>query len=52
MVGQWSEQAARSAGAQQHPDPISDFIREGKWEPAEAAQADMVNEFKKANNMK
>ena len=34
------------------PDPISEWIKGGRWEPAEAAQADMVNEFKKENNMK
>ena len=34
------------------PDPITDFIKEGRWEPAEAAQAEMVKEFKKKYNMK
>jgi ribonuclease Z len=34
------------------PDPISEWIKAGRWEPAEAAQADMVNEFKKENDMK
>ena len=34
------------------PDPISDWIKAGRWAPAEAAQADMVNAFKKENNMK
>jgi ribonuclease Z len=34
------------------PDPITDFIKEGRWEPAEAAQADMIKAFKKKYNMK
>jgi ribonuclease Z len=34
------------------PDPISEWIKSGRWQPAEAAQADMVNAFKKENNMK
>ena len=34
------------------PDPISDFIKSGRWQPAEEAQAPMVNEFKKENNLK
>jgi ribonuclease Z len=34
------------------PDPISDFIKEGRWKPAEKAQADLVNKFKKAHGMK
>ena len=34
------------------PDPITDWIKEGRWEPAEAAQAEMVKEFKKKYNMK
>jgi ribonuclease Z len=34
------------------PDPITDFIKEGRWEPAEAAQAEMVKAFKKKYNMK
>ena len=33
------------------PDPISDFIKEGRWQPAEKAQAPMVDEFKKENNL-
>ncbi len=33
------------------PDPISDFIKEGRWQPAEEAQAPMVDEFKKENNL-
>ena len=34
------------------PDPISDFIKAGRWNPAEAAQADMIKAFKKEHNMK
>lgn len=34
------------------PDPISDFIKAGRWMPAEKAQATMVNKFKKDNNLK
>ncbi len=34
------------------PDPITDFIKAGRWEPAEAAQAEMIKEFKKKYNMK
>ena len=34
------------------PDPISDFIKSGRWQPAEEAQAPMVKEFKKENNLK
>jgi len=34
------------------PDPISDFIKSGRWQPAEEAQASMVKEFKKENNLK
>jgi len=33
------------------PDPISDFIKAGRWQPAEQAQASMVNEFKKENDL-
>ena len=33
------------------PDPISEFIKAGRWQPAEEAQAPMVNEFKKDNNL-
>ena len=33
------------------PDPISDFIKAGRWQPAEEAQASMVNKFKKDNNL-
>ena len=34
------------------PDPISDWIKSGRWAPAEAAQADMIKAFKKENHMK
>ena len=34
------------------PDPISDFIKAGRWNPAEAAPADMIKAFKKEHNMK
>jgi len=34
------------------PDPISDFIKAGRWQPAEEAQAPMVDKFKKDNNLK
>ena len=34
------------------PDPISEWIKGGRWEPAEAAQAEMVNKFKKENDLK
>ena len=33
------------------PDPTTDFIKQGRWAPAEKAQAPMVNEFKKENNL-
>jgi len=33
------------------PDPISDFIKAGRWKPAEKAQAPMVNEFKKEHGL-
>jgi ribonuclease Z len=33
-------------------DPMTDFIKAGRWAPANAAQADMVNDFKKKYNMK
>ncbi len=33
------------------PDPISDFIKAGRWKPAEKAQAEMVEDFKKANGL-
>jgi ribonuclease Z len=32
-------------------DPISDFINAGRWQPAEKAQAPMVEEFKKENDL-
>jgi ribonuclease Z len=32
-------------------DPISDFIKAGRWGPAEKAQAPMVEQFKKENNL-
>ena len=34
------------------PDTISDFIKAGRWGPAEEAQTPMVEECKKANNLK
>jgi ribonuclease Z len=34
------------------PDPMTDFIKQGRWAPAEKAQAPMVNQFKKENNLK
>lgn len=35
------------------PDPISDFINAGKWNPqTQDAQAQMIKEFKKEHNMK
>jgi ribonuclease Z len=34
------------------PDPLSDFIKAGRWQPAEEAQAPMVDKFKKDNNLK
>jgi ribonuclease Z len=34
------------------PDPISDFIKAGRWKPAEKAQAPMVDAFKKENGLK
>jgi hypothetical protein len=33
------------------PDPISDFIKAGRWQPAEQAQAPMVEEFKKEHGL-
>ena len=33
------------------PDPISDFIKAGRWQPAEQAQAPMVKAFKKENDL-
>jgi ribonuclease Z len=32
-------------------DPISDFIKAGRWQPAEKAQAPMVDAFKKEHNL-
>jgi ribonuclease Z len=34
------------------PDPISDFIKAGRWMPAEKAQAEMVDKFKKEHGLK
>jgi ribonuclease Z len=34
------------------PDPLTDFIKSGRWQPAEKAQAPMVDKFKKENNLK
>jgi ribonuclease Z len=34
------------------PDPITDFIKAGHWNPADAAQAEMIKEFKKKYKMK
>jgi ribonuclease Z len=34
------------------PDPLTDFIKEGRWQPAQAAQAEMIKEFKKKYGMK
>ena len=34
------------------PDPLTDFIKEGRWQPAEAAQAEMIKEFKEKYGMK
>ena len=33
-------------------DPMTDFIKAGRWQPANEAQAKMVNDFKKQHNMK
>jgi ribonuclease Z len=33
------------------PNPISDFIKAGRWMPAETAQASMVEAFKKENGL-
>jgi len=33
------------------PDPISDFIKAGRWQPAEEAQAPMVDAFKKEHGL-
>jgi ribonuclease Z len=34
------------------PDPISDFIKAGRWKPAEEAQASMVDQFKQENGLR
>jgi ribonuclease Z len=34
------------------PDPITDFIKAGRWQPAEAAQTEMIKEFKAKYKMK
>ena len=34
------------------PDPMTDFIKEGRWQPAIEAQGDLVNEFKKDHKIK
>jgi ribonuclease Z len=34
------------------PDPMTDWIKGGRWEPANEAQAELVNTFKKEHNMK
>jgi len=34
------------------PDPLTDFIKSGRWQPAEEAQAPMVDKFKKENGLK
>ena len=34
------------------PDPLTDFIKAGRWQPAEAAQAEMIKAFKAKYNMK
>jgi hypothetical protein len=34
------------------PSEITDFIKAGRWAPANAAQAKMVNEFKAEHKMK
>jgi hypothetical protein len=31
---------------------MTDFIKQGRWQPAEKAQAPMVDAFKKENNLK
>jgi hypothetical protein len=55
------EEESSHAGYREHvtppapgtvPDPISEWIKGGRWEPAETAQAEMVNEFKKENDLK
>ena len=34
------------------PDPMTDFIKAGRWQPAIEAQSDLVNKFKKQHKMK
>jgi ribonuclease Z len=34
------------------PDPLTEFIKAGRWQPAEDAQAPMVEQFKKDNGLK
>ena len=34
------------------PDPLTDFIKAGKWKPAQEAQRDLIGTFKKEHNMK
>jgi len=34
------------------PDPMTDFIKAGRWQPADEAQSNLVNSFKKQYNMK
>ena len=34
------------------PDPMTDFIKEGRWAPAKKSQAPMVNAFKKEHSLK
>jgi ribonuclease Z len=34
------------------PNPMTDFIKAGRWQPAEEAQAPMVQKFMKEHNMK
>ena len=34
------------------PNPVSDHINEGRWAPANAAQAEMIEKFKKDHKMK
>jgi len=34
------------------PDPVSEYINAGRWQPANEAQSEMINKFKKEHNMK
>ena len=34
------------------PDPMTDWIRAGRWQPAIDAQGELVKTFKKEHNMK